>query len=95
LAIEPGLRASKMPTVSSPRLELKTRSQLSATCAPGDSGQAIDRVDVAKLIEIDDVEGVVRRVGDEQPPKLAVDCGVIEAAIPAMLGKLDVALETE
>jgi hypothetical protein len=31
---------------------------------PGDAGQSADRVDVAHLVEIDHVEGVVRGVGD-------------------------------
>jgi hypothetical protein len=38
---------------------------------------------------------VVRRVGDVQPPELAADSGVVETALPAMLGKRDVALEAE
>jgi hypothetical protein len=60
---------------------------------PGTS-VAIGR-DVAHLIEIDDIDGVVGDMGDVQPAKLAVDGGMIEAALTTMLGKLDVALESE
>jgi len=44
---------------------------------------------------IENVDGVVRRVGDIHPAELAMDGGVIEAALPAMLGKLDEALEAK
>ena len=62
---------------------------------PGDACQALDRVDVARLVEIDDIEGVVRGVGDVHPPESAMDRGVIEAALPAMLRKLEVALKSK
>ena len=61
-----GSPARKMPTVFSPRFDVKTRSGLGHERA-GDRRQSIDRADELPRLDVDDVHRIVGGVGDVDP----------------------------
>ena len=60
---------------------------------PGNAGQPVDRLEVPQLVEVDDIDRIVGRVGDVQPSTAAVNGGMVEAALTAMLREIDIPLE--
>ena len=61
----------------------------------GDAREALERAHVPRRVEIDDVERVIRGVGDVEPAGLAVESGVVEAARSCVRWELDVPLQAQ
>jgi hypothetical protein len=53
---------------------------------PGDAGQPRDREDVSALGRVDDIDGIVLRMRHQNMPAAAVNCRVVESALPTSLG---------